>query len=176
MEKKQIAVLSGLAAAVVLVIAVGVLTRSGGEAGRFVGGGNGLTPGGDTENPEEEQAPRFYSAEVPENAAPTPPVHESPAAPNVEARLGFFEMKVSAAGFTPAELTVKQGNLVQIKITALDDDYDWHLPYLGLSLVVRKGETKQASFQVTAPGTYRFECRDYCPIGRTIGGELVVIP
>ncbi len=138
-----------------------------------------VAPGEETgtqNNPPAATTTPVFSPEVPKDATLTPPVHEAPAAPNVPQTLGIFDMTVAAKGFDPASITVKNKNLVTINLTAADGDYDFSMPYTGLYTLVKKGETKQISFQTTGTGTFVFECRDHCPSSGKIQGTVVVIP
>ena len=100
---------------------------------------------------------------------------EAPAAPGAEEKFGAFNMTVSSAGFSPNEITVGKGDVVQIRLTAEGGDYDFSMPYTGHYVVVPEGETKQITFGINTVGTYAFMCRDYCH-GKTISGSLIVLP
>lgn len=169
-------VLVVVGAFVVVGIVVGVLTRSGGVLSpvKVVEQGDGDAANALLEDENGERS--VFTSEVPQNAKPTEPVIESPAAPNSDAKFGIFNMTVGENGYEPSIITVGQGNLVQIKLTALDGDYDFNMPYKGLYQFVKEGETKQISFGVKTSGTFAFECRDFCPEGKKIMGELVVLP
>ncbi|MBI2279046.1 MAG: cupredoxin domain-containing protein [Candidatus Brennerbacteria bacterium] len=174
MTRKQLIILAALGGFIALVAIIGAF--SGRDAGP-----EGAGPAGSAEEETEGSGAvsletSAYTSEVPENAVETPPAIEAPAAPGREETLGIFEMTVSRNGFAPSTLTVKLGNLVQIRLTAEDGDYDFSMPWSGLYQKVVKGETKQVSFQTTAAGTYRFECRDSCPAGAKIMGQLIVLP
>lgn len=175
MTKRQIIILSALGAFVLLLVVWGL-------AGGGPMGPNGSSPedtggavGGNEDAPSNAPPPT-YTSEVPLDATPTAPVVEAPAAPGRDERLGIFDMTVSAAGYNPSALTVKLGDLVQIRLTAAGGDYDFSMPWSGLYQSVKKGETKQISFQTTAVGTYLFQCRDFCPSGKTINGQVIVLP
>lgn len=176
MSKKQIIILAALGVFILAVMVWGVL--GGGPMGpngsipterEEAAGGNGGVAAG-------EEVPALFTPEVPADAAPTPPAVEAPAAPGRDERLGIFDMTVSAAGYNPSALTVKLGDLVQIRLTASGGNYDFAMPWSGLYQSVKNGETKQVSFQTTAAGTYLFQCQNMCPSGKTIQGNLVVVP
>lgn len=174
MSRKQVVILAALGGFVALVAVFGVLSKGGSlftAPSPSATEENGEMPG---EAPGEEE--RAYTADVPEDATPTTPDVSAPAAPGSSASLGIFDMTVSRSGFEPSVLTVKFGNLVQIRLRATDGDYDFSMPWSGLYSVVRAGETRQISFQTTNTGTYLFECRDLCPSGKTISGQLIVLP
>jgi heme/copper-type cytochrome/quinol oxidase subunit 2 len=117
-----------------------------------------------------------FTPEVPKNATETTPQAEAPAAPNVSAKLGFYDIDMSKDGFSPSSVAVKRGNLVKLRVTAVDGDYDFVIPYLEMSVSIKKGETRQVSFQADAEGTFLFECSTACPSNKKISGMLVMIP
>jgi len=117
-----------------------------------------------------------YVIDIPVNAEPTKPKDSSPAAPNSEVNLSLYEIKAIKTGFSPSNITVTSGDFVQMKFTAVDGDYDFSMPYFGIYQFVKKGETKDISFQSTNSGTLLFECRDHCPPSGKIEGQFVVIP
>jgi heme/copper-type cytochrome/quinol oxidase subunit 2 len=178
MTRKQTVIIIVLAVVVLGGLIVGVFVRNGeipaGPAGS-VSGGNFSTstlPAGSVVSGTTV----LYNPTVPQNATASIPVQSAPAAPNVSEQLGIFNMTVSASGFSPVTLTVHQGDLVQIRVTAVGADYDIVIPYMGLSATVAKGETKQISFGATSSGTFGFSCDKKCPAGGKISGEIIVLP
>ncbi len=117
-----------------------------------------------------------YVPDIPINAKPTKPKESSPAAPNSKVNLGLFEIQGTKDGFNPSSIIVTSGDLVQMKFTAVDGDYDFSMPYFGLYQFAKKGETKNISFQTTGEGTLLFECKDHCPSKGKIEGQFVVMP
>lgn len=124
----------------------------------------------------KELAEKKYTAEVPKGAVETKPAKEAPAAPNVTAKLGTYEIEMTRSGFSPASVTVKKGNLATIIITAIDADYDVKIPYMEMWVTIKKGEKKNLSFQTNTPGTFIFECDKQCPAGGKVEGTLIVLP
>ena len=104
------------------------------------------------------------------------PKSVSPAALGVEAKLRIFEITATATVFTPDTVVVNQGDVVRIKVTALDGDYDLDQPDYGFSQSIRNGEVKPLEFQASAAGVFKF----FCPScgGPTKGplGSLIVVP
>ena len=168
MNRKQVVLIVVLSLVVVFGIGVGVLSRTG-----------KLTdlPGISEPTPAKQESIKSgFTSEVSKNLTPTTPAIEAPAAPNSKEKLGIFNMSVSSSGFDPAVLTVKKGNLVKINLTSVGGDYDFYMPYAGLYVSVRKGETKEISWGANTVGAFTFECRDYCPPFKKIAGSLNVIP
>jgi len=172
MSRRQLIILVAAALIVVAGIVTGIIAIKN-------GGFN--APGEKEEGPEVtipgaggEEIPVF-SSETPVNAELSESAVEAPAAPGAEEKFSAFNMTVSSAGFSPNEITVGKGDVVQIRLTAEGGDYDFSMPYTGHYVVVPEGETKQITFGINTVGTYAFMCRDYCH-GKTISGSLIVLP
>jgi heme/copper-type cytochrome/quinol oxidase subunit 2 len=168
MTKKEIITLVILVLVVIALVVFGIMTKS-----------DENKPSGDVENVDVKATTTIpesgYSSEVPENIEITTPKIEAPlGGNNNNATIGLFEMSVSKDGFSPSQLAVKNGNVVQINLTAVDGNYDWELPWFGLYYSISKGETKNISFQATSPGTLDFYCRDFCPAGGKIAGKIII--
>jgi len=172
MTKKEIAILGGAILVVAAGILIGVLTKPS----------ESVTPGTPTVVPPAgSQAPavpreQYYKAEVPANAVPTQAVVEVPAAPNSDSKLKVFDLKISANGYEPTTFTARRGDIIQIRATAVDGDYDIEFPYLQLYQSIRSGETKTIAFGANFSGMTDFLCRDFCGALTGKKGQLIVIP
>jgi len=174
MTRKQVVILVAVGLFVVLGVIFGLIYKPAGEITA-----PGTDAGGNTPIPIEElglEPGDVFTSEVPKNAKPTVPAEQSVAAPGAEEKFGIFNMTVSSSGFNPGNITVKYGDVVQIRLTAEGGDYDFVMPYSGLYTEVKKGETKQITFGATSAGTFVFMCRDFCPPGKAISGSLIVLP
>lgn len=138
---------------------------------------NELLPvGQETEIPGTPQGPPVFAPSVPEDAVPTLPASEAPAAPGAREQSKTFSVQVSDEGYDPSVITVRLGDLVRLDLTARGGEYDFVMPYSGLSQRVKHGDTKPVSFQATTVGTFDFMCREYCPPGKVIQGKFIVLP
>lgn len=117
-----------------------------------------------------------YNSATPKNPDITKPVIELPASTNADITLSVFNISISQNGFSPKTITTKSGHDININITAVDGDYDMTIPYMGTRVIVKKGETKQMHFLATTPGTFLYQCENYCPFGQRIEGTLIVTP
>ncbi len=175
MDKKHLRIVIGLVVLVVVIFISGILTRSS----KTLAPVSLITQPSNTFAPSRPQAVELqqykFTSETPQNATMTQTVAEAPAAPNSTAKLGFYDLKATVSGYNPTTITVKNGDLVQINFTAVDGDYDFSMPYIGLYQFATKGQTKQISFQTPGVGTFLFECRDHCPASGKIQGQLVVM-
>lgn len=172
MTKKQVLILTALVVFVLLEVAVfflGGFGERGEEAGLPVGG----LPGEEIVVPEEEQV---FTPEVRKEAEETKAEITVPTVSSEEkASLGVYSITASRTGYSPDEIVTRQGNSVQIRLTSSGGTYDIHIPYIGVYLSAPEGETKQISFKITTPGTFKFECRDFCPATK-ISGKIIVLP
>ncbi|MDO8470259.1 MAG: cupredoxin domain-containing protein [bacterium] len=133
-------------------------------------------PAGGPGAPTATSAPATFSPTVPDGAVLTEAANEAPAAPGVEEKFKTINLEVTERGYDPITLTVRMGDITQIRFSALDGDYDLSIPYSGLYQYVRRGETKNVTFQATTVGSFQFFCRDHCPSGGRIESLLVVLP
>ncbi len=129
---------------------------------------------GITVETSEEKQNAIFTEETPALAKLSKPKEETVADKGTGAKLGMFEMKIDRNGYIPNELTVKKGDVVQIRISAADADYDFTIPYIGIYQLIEKGDAKTVSFRATDIGTLAFTCRDNCP-GSGREGKLIVI-
>lgn len=163
---------------IVAVVVVGILTGSGKIL--FLGSSE-VGEGQEKESvsgfvPEEQAQIPVFTPEVPEDAQLSEPKSEAPASQNSESKFGIYTLEASKSGFSPSTITVKSGDTVQIRMRALDGNYDFSLPYLGLYRRVNQGEEGNITFDAINSGTFAFMCRDHCPVGKKIQGELIVLP
>ena len=177
--RQKITLVVSVIVVAVLVIA-GSLTRKKGEPKP------GPEPGNETEKvvlqdekditvPATTEEEKIFIPEVPRFAVPTKPIEETTADEESGAMFGTFRLAINKYGYEPNSITVKQGDVVQIEVSAIDEEYDFSIPYNGIYQAVKKGETKTVSFRAFDAGTLSFKCRDYCPESGE-EGKFIVIP
>ncbi len=131
-----------------------------------------IPPVSDSKNSGE-----YYTPEVPKNAELTKPESEAPAFLGAtEEKFRIFDMQVNKDGYSPDSFTVNLGDTVQIKMTSVDGDYDFSMPWSGLYQFAKRGENKTITFGATSAGTFVFECRDHCPPDKVLKGTIIVLP
>ncbi len=82
-----------------------------------------------------------------------------------------FSISADNNAFNPPNIIVNEGDVVVIKFTAVDKNYDVSFPDFGIYEAFAKGTTQQISFQAYPYGDYRFFCTKACsgsPAGRLI--------
>jgi len=172
MTRKQVYILTALIVFIVGGTVFGLLNRQKKETAddsKNPTNASGTSPTADTQ--------KYYTPEVPKDAKVTKATVEAPASPNnPNEKLRIFDLAVSVNGYQPDNFTINKGDTVQIRMKAVDGDYDFSLPWGGLYQSAKKDETKSIAFGATTPGTYIFQCRDHCPAGKIIKGTIVVLP
>ena len=86
------------------------------------------------------------------------PTNVIAASPTTDAKLRFFEIKADKNKFEPQTIIVNRLDLIDIKLTAVDKEYDITIPDFGIFQKANKGETKPIQFQATAEGKYTYYC------------------
>jgi len=90
---------------------------------------------------------------------------------------GPVEIKMTAKKyrFDPKAITVKQGDPVRLIITALDRDHGFKLEAYGINQKLVKGNPTTIEFTADKPGTFQFQCSEFCGLGHMkMKGKLVV--
>ena len=114
------------------------------------------------------------------NVEPLSPEAPSQSIPIAESEVpaSAIEVKVSAEGFKPAELSVSSGDAVSISITSTDtQSHVFRFDSAQLSAVavgVGPGETRLISFNAPAKGEYTFFCDVPGHKGRGEIGKMIV--
>lgn len=172
MSKKDITLIAVLVLVILGIIIAGLMR---GEKTPLIENETGVTPSGNIETKLPDVIPSF-TPEIPKNAILTPPKVDIKPDPGTTKRQGFYEVKATKDGYVPNALTVGLGNIVTIDFTAVDSAYDMFSESFGFYITALKGDTKQISFKAGTVGSFLFECRDHCPSGKKIQGQLIVIP
>lgn len=174
-RQKLTIILSIILIAVLVVLAV-FFTPGGPEIGPGEEGGPFATS--TEEGIFEEGGVPEYTKEVDRRAEETKPeeVIEVVANPERDESLGGYTITASRSGYSPNVLTVVQGNIVRLTLKSEGSDYDLFVPAMSVYLSAPEGGEKQTSFRVSQSGTFRFECRDFCPSSGKIYGQLIVKP
>ena len=84
-----------------------------------------------------------------------------------------FEIRAEGNKYVPSKIVVREGDIVDIKFTAADREYNFFLSDFGIYATVAQGQTKTIQFQASVYGTYAFSCKDVCD-GFKMMGTLVV--
>lgn len=106
--------------------------------------------------PQNVVVPSKDSKGVPQNVAL--PTNVSPASQTSDASFRGFSIKADNNEFIPNTVIVRQGDVADITVTAVDKDYDWSQPDYGFKTPIPKGTSKRIQFGATASGKFTFFC------------------
>ncbi len=109
------------------------------------------------DNPDVAAAGNAVS--VPESAAAPANVSESSGS-RTSVTLRDFEIKAEKGKFMPSKVVVNDGDVMTVRFTAIDADYNIFFPDFGVYAVASKGQTVKRQFQATPYGQYEFFCKD----------------
>lgn len=98
-----------------------------------------------------------------------------PLAPGSANSLRTFNVRASRAGFSPAQVVVVAGDVIQFNVTAVDGTYDINMPdFYSYIYPILKGTTQSFSLDVRKLGRFTFSCMEACPPGEVIRFQVVV--
>lgn len=103
------------------------------------------------------------------------PVETAPAAPEASSKLRIFELKGEKGYLSPESFIVYQNDILNIKLTAIDKDYDFRLEGYNLEIKSPKDEMKTIEFQATNIGRYPFYC-SLCVTKNEPAGYIIIVP
>jgi|SoiMethySBSTD1v2_1073268.scaffolds.fasta_scaffold372970_2 heme/copper-type cytochrome/quinol oxidase subunit 2 len=85
------------------------------------------------------------------------------------------DMSAQKFEFRPAEVHVKAGTLVTLKVTATDVTHGIALADFGIDELLEPGVTKEIRFYVPAAGEHVFRCSHFCGMGHLgMKGRIIV--
>jgi heme/copper-type cytochrome/quinol oxidase subunit 2 len=114
------------------------------------------------------------SSSTPQNVA-TPNV-QTQASPSTNASYRSFTVTAQDGFFVPNTIIVKQGDDVDIEITAVGKGYDFTQPDYGLSVKLPEGKTTKVDFGATASGKFTFYCSSCGGPSQGPIGYIEVVP
>jgi cytochrome c oxidase subunit 2 len=88
-----------------------------------------------------------------------------------------FEVTASRYRFEPDRIEVRQGDLVELVLRSADTDHGLAIKAYSVKVAIPKGgEPVGVCFVANRPGTFPFECSEYCGSGhKRMRGQLVVL-
>jgi heme/copper-type cytochrome/quinol oxidase subunit 2 len=96
-------------------------------------------------------------------------------APGKESKLRIFEVKGENGVIFPVNFRAYQNDVINIKLTAIDQDYDFSLEGYNVQVKAKKGETKTIEFQALNLGVYNFYC-SLCSTKEKPAGKIIIVP
>jgi plastocyanin len=178
MSNKKLIIIA--VAVVVVLIGVLVFVKRAPQSGTITstGGGNvsGAAPSGPVTReaaPANVVVPSEESKDVPQNVALPTVVSSNP---NQSTSFRSFDIKADGNKFSPDTVIVRQGDTININVTAVDKDYDFFQPDYGVKAQIPKGATKKVQFQGTASGKFLFYCVSCGGPDKGPTGYLIIAP
>jgi len=90
-------------------------------------------------------------------------------------RIKEFNVVAKKYEFVPAEIKVKQNDIVKIALTSEDVAHGLMIKEYGINISVNKGEVKKIEFLADKKGTFIFRCSVFCGLGHyKMQGKLIV--
>ena len=86
-----------------------------------------------------------------------------------------IEMTAEHFHFTPEVIKVKEGTLVNLKLTAIDGTHGFALDAFGIEEELMENKPKTVQFYAAKKGEYKFHCAHFCGIGHLgMTGKVIV--
>lgn len=100
-------------------------------------------------------------------APATAALHAGPLAQDAPAARRVVRMSAERFLFTPSEITVEEGTVLEIRLTSDDTDHGFRIigSSIDVSIPKRNRGEAVALFAATTPGDYTFECSHMCGAG-----------
>lgn len=180
MEKGKKSLIIGTV--IIIVIAIAVILLQLPRNSSTSTGNNALSSRNNT-NPAPEAGAPEVKIDIETPGTDTKPTIKDVAIPDivfkskgaVEGRaFRLFRINAEKNSYTPSIIVVNHLDTVDIKLTAVDNDYDFFMPSNNVYKLVSKGEEESIQFQAVDIGQHEFYCRDAC--SKEVKGVLVVNP
>lgn len=85
-----------------------------------------------------------------------------------------FEISLNNNTFTPKNVIVRKNDLVRIKLSAIDKDYDVVVPDYSLSLDIKQNTTRTLSFQAVKAGVFPYYCPSCGGLDSSAQGLIII--
>jgi cytochrome c oxidase subunit 2 len=83
-------------------------------------------------------------------------------------------MSAGSYAFTPEEVHVKPGTILELRITAIDGTHGFALGAFGIDERLEKGKTKVIEVYLPEAGEYDFHCSHFCGMGHfSMNGRII---
>jgi heme/copper-type cytochrome/quinol oxidase subunit 2 len=86
------------------------------------------------------------------------PVVQGAGDPSGDVSYRSFNINIQNGAYTPDTVIVKQGDTVNLELTAVDAAYGFAQPDYGFNAAIPQGKTQTIQFQALQPGNFTFYC------------------
>jgi heme/copper-type cytochrome/quinol oxidase subunit 2 len=104
------------------------------------------------------------------------PVVQGPGDPAGNVSYRSFNINIQGGAYVPSTVIVKQGDTVNLALTAVDAAYGFTQPDYGFNVVIPKGKTQTIQFQASASGNFTFYCASCGGPSKGPVGHIIVAP
>lgn len=185
--KKKLLIIVGIVALAIVAISFGYWLGGGGttsssEQSSGVGASTGLpgTPASSTSPgipavaavPPNTSVPDEGATDAPPDVAV--PVTQSAGNPAGTVSYRSFNISIDDGAYDPSTVIVKQGDTVNLELTAVDANYEFTQPNYGFNDSIMKGETQTIQFQALRSGDFTFYCESCGGPSKGPVGHLIV--
>lgn len=102
-------------------------------------------------------------------------VTKTPTAPAPVSARKEFIITAKQWSFSPAEIKVKKGDTVILKLKTIDVAHGYSIPEFGVNAEIKPGKTTVVEFKADKVGTFTSACTVYCGVGHMgMSGKLIV--
>jgi heme/copper-type cytochrome/quinol oxidase subunit 2 len=184
--KREMWIIGGAVVLVVVAIVIGYAWR--GNSGAGSNAANSSTQSASTTAPHTGVAALVASttAAVPpgttvpnKGATSTPsniavPVVQGPGNPSGSTSYRSFNISIDGGAYSPSTVIVKQGDTVNLEMTAVDASYAFTQPQYGFNAPIAKGKTQTIQFEASRTGDFTFYCASCGGPSKGPIGHLIV--
>ena len=186
-NKKDILVIGGVIVSTIVIIFIGFWIHSamapslqqmlgvGGSSNGNNGTSASPTASGIatvTAVPGGTVAPNAGATNAPSNVAV--PAVQSAGDPSGDVSYRSFNISISGGVYSPSTVIVKQGDTVNLELTAADANYAFTQPNLGFDIPIAKGKTQRIQFAALQVGDFIFYCASCGGPSKGPVGHLIV--
>ena len=180
MDKKKLVSIAVVVVVVIAVVGILVFVKRAPQAGLTTSPAGGNAPGAAPSGPVTREpapanvvVPSQTSSDVPKNVALPEVVSGNP---NQNSSFRSFDIKADSNKFTPDTVIVRQGDTLNMNVTAVDKDYDIFQPDYGTKVRIPKGTAQKVQFQATDSGKFLFYCVSCGGPSKGPTGYIIIAP
>jgi len=173
MKKNTGLIILGIVAVIVIILAV-VFYKPSSKTGLAPT----VTPGIGNTSPTKAEVPKDAKVyEVGETAPEGVAVPLSVSDYGISGKLRYYEATIEGGKFTPNTFSCYVGDLLKIKFTAADNDYDVVIPDMNMGFpLIEKGTSQTLEGYMLDPGKYTFYCQKCGGLDSEGVGYIIVVP
>lgn len=103
------------------------------------------------------------------------PISVDPAGPGASVNQRIYQIRAENDTYIPKEIIAYAGDVISIKFTAIDKEYDLVLPSNNMFVRAQKGETKSLKYSAYNEGSFSFYCSSCGGPDKGPQGKIIVV-